>query len=59
MNDPSNKEAQMQMQIDSLKAEVSTLKEFVKALYSMIATDNGESFDDEYSGGFELGRYNT
>lgn len=42
MNDPSER---MQMQIDALKAEVKTLKEFVKVLYNMIADDD---CDDEY-----------
>ena len=55
MNDPTPKE--MQMQIDALKAEVKTLKEFVRALYHMI-TEDDEDYDD-YSGGAEVGRYNT
>ncbi len=55
MNDPTNKE--MQLQIDALKAEVKTLKEFVRALYNMIADDDDEY--DDYSGGAEVGRYNT
>ena len=55
MNDPTPKE--MQLQIDALKAEVKTLKEFVRALYNMI-TDDDDDYDD-YSGGAEVGRYNT
>ena len=55
MNDPTPKE--MQLQIDALKAEVKTLKEFVRALYKMI-TDDDDDYDD-YSGGAEVGRYNT
>ncbi|MCQ2052705.1 MAG: hypothetical protein MJZ03_02045 [archaeon] len=46
MNDSSDE--RIQMQIDALKAEVKTLKEFVKALYNMIADDD---CDDEYMGG--------
>ena len=55
MNDPTPKE--MQLQIDALKAEVKTLKEFVRALYNMIADDDDDC--DDYSGGAEVGRYNT
>jgi len=54
MNDPTPKE--MQLQIDALKAEVKTLKEFVRALYNMIVEDEEE---DDYLGGAEVGRYNT
>ena len=56
MNDPTPKE--MQLQIDALKAEVKTLKEFVRALYNMIAEDD-DDYDDSYSGGAEVGRFNT
>ena len=55
MNDPTPKD--MQMQIDALKAEVKTLKEFVRALYNMIADD--DDYDDDYGGGAEVGRFNT
>ena len=53
MNDPSNE--RIQIQIDALKAEVKTLKEFVKALYNMIADDD---CDDEYTGGTNR-KFNT
>lgn len=54
-----DKEMQMQMEIDALKAEVKGLKEFVKALYSMI-TDEDEEYDaSDYPGGVEVGRFNT
>ena len=48
-------EEDLQRQIDSLRKEVETLKDFVNALYNMIADD-----DDipEYSG-IDSGRYNT
>lgn len=52
MNDPSER---MQMQIDALKAEIKTLKEFVKVLYNMIADDD---CDDEYMGETER-KFNT
>ena len=55
MNDPTPKD--MQMQIDALKAEVKTLKEFVRALYNMIADD--DDYNDDYGGGAEVGRFNT
>ena len=55
MNDPTSKE--MQMQIDALKAEVKTLKEFVRALYNMI-TEDDDDYED-YPGGAEVGRFNT
>ncbi|MBQ6547583.1 MAG: hypothetical protein IJL79_01405 [Candidatus Methanomethylophilaceae archaeon] len=57
MNDPTPKE--MQLQIDALKAEVKTLKEFVRALYSMIADDDDDYDDGGYPGGAEVGRFNT
>ena len=56
MNDPTPKE--MQMQIEALKAEVKTLKEFVRALYNMIAEDD-DDYDGDYPGGAEVGRFNT
>ena len=56
MNDPTPKE--MQMQIDALKAEVKTLKEFVRALYNMI-TEDDDDYEGDYSGGAEVGRFNT
>ena len=56
MNDPTPKD--MQMQIDALKAEVKTLKEFVRALYNMI-TEDDDDYEEEYAGGAEVGRYNT
>ena len=37
MNEPTPKD--MQLQIDALKAEVKSLKEFVRALYNMIVED--------------------
>jgi hypothetical protein len=54
-------EEELQAQIDSLKAEVNGLKEFVRMLYNMINEDDG---DDEYDpadfkGGAEVGRFNT
>ena len=55
MNEPTPRE--MQLQIDALKAEVKTLKEFVKALYNMI-TEDEDDYED-YTGGAEVGRYNT
>ena len=48
---------ELQQQIDALKAEIKTLKEFVRALYNMIAEDDDDY--EEYSGGAEVGRYNT
>ena len=56
MSEPTVKE--LQMQIDALKAEVKTLKEFVRALYNMI-TEDDDDYDEDYSGGAEVGRYNT
>ena len=53
MNDPTPKD--MQMQIDALKAEVKSLKEFIRALYNMIVEDD----EPEYAGGIEMGRFNT
>ena len=55
MNDPTPKD--MQLQIDALKAEVKTLKEFVRALYNMIA--EGDDEYEDYAGGAEVGRFNT
>ena len=55
MNEPTPRE--MQLQIDALKAEVKTLKEFVRALYNMI-TEDEDDYED-YTGGAEVGRYNT
>ena len=49
-------EEELQKQIDSLKKEVENLKEFVNALYNMIADDEDMP---EYFGGVEVGRYNT
>ncbi len=49
-------EDDLQRQIDSLKKEIAGLKEFVRALYGMITE---EEEDDEYTGGIEVGRYNT
>ena len=49
---------EMQMQIDALKAEVRTLKDFVRALYNMISEDD-DGYDDTYPGGPEIGRFNT
>ena len=48
-------EEDLKKEIDSLKREVEGLKEFVNALYNMIVDDD----DAEYSGGVELGRFNT
>ena len=56
MSDPTPTE--MQMQIEALKAEVKTLKEFVRALYNMIAEDD-DDYDGDYPGGAEVGRFNT
>ena len=50
-------EDDLQRQIDSLRQEVEGLKEFVRALYSMIIED--EDDDEDYVGGIEFGRYNT
>ena len=54
MSEPTVRE--LQQQIDALKAEVKSLKEFVRALYNMIVEDEEE---DDYLGGAEVGRYNT
>lgn len=48
-------EEDLRKEIDSLREEVRGLKEFVNALYNMIADDEPE----EYAGGIEMGRYNT
>ena len=56
MSEPTTRE--LQQQIDALKAEVKTLKEFVRALYNMIAEDD-DDYDEGYSGGAEVGRFNT
>ena len=55
MSEPTVRE--LQQQIDALKAEVKTLKEFVRALYNMIAEDDDDY--DDYAGGAEVGRFNT
>ena len=55
MSEPTTRE--LQQQIDALKAEVKTLKEFVNDLYNMITEDDDDY--EEYSGGAEVGRYNT
>jgi hypothetical protein len=55
------KEIEMQMEIDALKAEVKGLKDFVRVLYSMITDDDGEEEYDaaDFEGGIEVGRFNT
>ena len=56
MSEPTTRE--LQQQIDALKAEIKTLKEFVRALYNMITEDEDDDYED-YPGGAEVGRYNT
>lgn len=46
-------------EIKSLKAEVEDLKEFVKAMYCMIADDDEDYDEGEFIGGPEMGRFNT
>ena len=53
----AHRQRELQQQIDALKAEVKTLKEFVRALYNMI-TEDEDDYDD-YTGGAEVGNYNT
>jgi len=55
MSEPTVRE--LQQQIDALKAEVKTLKEFVRALYNMI-TEDDDDYED-YPGSAEVGNYNT
>ncbi|MDR3283350.1 MAG: hypothetical protein LBS92_07095 [Candidatus Methanoplasma sp.] len=47
----------MKAEIKALRAEVDTLRDFVRALYSMM--DDEECDCEEYSGGFSPGRFNT
>ena len=55
MSEPTTRD--LQLQIDALKEEVKTLKEFVRALYNMI-TEDDDDYED-YPGGAEVGNYNT
>lgn len=48
----------LKAEIKALRTEVKDLKEFVKAMYGMLGEDE-EYESSEYSGGAELGRYNT
>lgn len=57
MSDLTENEMRMQTEINALKAEIKGLKEFVRALYTMIADDDDGY--EEYTGGVEIGRFNT
>ena len=59
MNDPTENELRLQKEIDSLKSEVRTLKEFVRGLFNMINDDSEEYDAGDYPGGAEVGRFNT
>lgn len=59
MTEPTENEIRMQKEIDDLKSEVQSLKEFVKALYAMINEDDEEYDASDYLGGAEVGRFNT
>lgn len=59
MSEPTENEIRMQKEIDDLKAEVQSLKEFVKGLYAMINDDDEEYDASDYLGGAEVGRFNT
>ncbi|MBQ7700790.1 MAG: hypothetical protein IJT54_00140 [Candidatus Methanomethylophilaceae archaeon] len=48
-------EEELKKEIESLREEIKGLKEFVNALYNMIVEDD----EPEYSGGIEMGRFNT
>ncbi|MDR3206076.1 MAG: hypothetical protein LBT41_03140 [Candidatus Methanoplasma sp.] len=57
MKEPADDMTSLKAELKALKTEVDTLKEFVRALYSMI--DDEECDGEEYSGGFVPGRFNT
>jgi hypothetical protein len=58
MNDPEELKS-LKEEIRALRSEVDTLKDFVRAMYSMIGDD--EDFDDgnEFVNNLSSGRYNT
>lgn len=54
---PTNEE--LQKEIDELRTEIKTLKDFVKALYAMINEEEEYEPSSDYKGGVEVGRFNT
>lgn len=58
MTELTENELILKKEIDDLKAEVKSLKEFVRALYAMI-NDDDEEYSSDYAGGAEVGRFNT
>jgi len=58
MNDIQDIE-NLKAEVKALRTEVKDLKEFIRAMYSMISEED-EGYDaGDFLGGAEVGRYNT